>query len=82
MFLENNWDWSRKYPVIYISFGAGVTKEPSILEKRMLYIIDDHAKEYDVKLTLTYPNMEVRTSFMDHILNYITEVERKRYLKR
>ncbi len=23
LFLEDNWDWSQKYPVIYISFGAG-----------------------------------------------------------
>ncbi len=26
LYLENNWDWSKKHPVIYISFGAGVHK--------------------------------------------------------
>ncbi|ONN27357.1 hypothetical protein XJ44_04260, partial [Thermosipho affectus] len=50
LYLEKNWDWSKKYPVIYISFGAGVTKDVKILETRMKYIIDDHAKEYELEL--------------------------------
>ena len=24
LYLEKNWDWNRKYPVIHISFGEGV----------------------------------------------------------
>lgn len=24
LYLENNWDWTQTYPVIHISFGAGV----------------------------------------------------------
>ncbi len=50
LYLEKNWDWSKKYPVIYISFGAGVVEDEKILQKRTLYIIDDHAKAYNIDL--------------------------------
>ncbi|MBF0390794.1 MAG: AAA family ATPase, partial [Desulfamplus sp.] len=26
LYLENNWDWQTTYPVVYISFGAGVVR--------------------------------------------------------
>ena len=31
LFLEKNWDWSKKYPVIKISFGSGETTSPEEL---------------------------------------------------
>ena len=37
LFLEKNWDWSRKYPVIKISFGSG---ETTSLEELRLIIHD------------------------------------------
>ncbi|AEH44599.1 AAA-ATPase [Thermodesulfatator indicus DSM 15286] len=51
LYLEDNWDWSIKYPVIYISFGSGVIREKEILQKKINYILDDHAQFYDVCLT-------------------------------
>ncbi len=50
LYLENNWDWSKKYPVIHISFGAGVKKKVEFLEKKINYILEDHAKDYEVLL--------------------------------
>ncbi len=50
LYLENNWDWSKTYPVIHISFGAGVVKKTEILEKKINYIISDHAQAYKVSL--------------------------------
>ncbi|WP_028845931.1 AAA family ATPase, partial [Thermodesulfatator atlanticus] len=32
LFLENNWDWSKNYPVIYISFGSGVHRSVDELQ--------------------------------------------------
>ncbi|WP_457756009.1 ATP-binding protein [Thermodesulfatator indicus] len=51
LYLENNWDWSVKYPVVYISFGSGVIREKEIFQKKINYILDDHAQFYDVCLT-------------------------------
>ncbi|HON15828.1 MAG TPA: AAA family ATPase, partial [Spirochaetota bacterium] len=28
LYLQDNWDWDKKYPVIHISFGSGVSKSP------------------------------------------------------
>ncbi|WP_157627925.1 AAA family ATPase, partial [Thermodesulfatator autotrophicus] len=50
LYLENNWDWSIKYPVIYISFGSGVIKEKNILQQKIHYILEDHAQDYQVDL--------------------------------
>ncbi|NPA40396.1 MAG: AAA family ATPase, partial [Thermodesulfobacteria bacterium] len=50
LYLYDNWDWDVTYPVIHISFGAGVVKERNILEKKMDYIISDHAEKYKVCL--------------------------------
>ncbi len=50
LYLENSWDWSKKYPVIYISLGAGVIKEKEILEKKINYIVNDYAELYKVNL--------------------------------
>jgi len=50
LYLYDNWDWDKKHPVIHISFGAGVVKEKNILEKKMDYIVSDHAEKYKVCL--------------------------------
>ena len=51
LFLENNWDWSKEYPVVYISFGAGVIKDSSHLLARIREILRKHEGLYDVFLT-------------------------------
>ncbi|ANQ53662.1 ATP-binding protein [Thermosipho sp. 1070] len=50
LYLENNWDWSKKYPVIYISFGAGVHKTEEELRETQDMILRKHAEGYDIKL--------------------------------
>ena len=50
LYLYDNWDWNVTYPVIHISFGSGVVKEKSVLEKKMDYIVSDHAEKYKVCL--------------------------------
>ena len=51
LYLENNWDWSKKYPVVYISFGAGVIKDSSHLLTRIKEILKRHEVLYSVSLT-------------------------------
>ncbi len=54
LFLENNWNWEKKYPVIYISFGAGVHRSRDELQETMLVILKQHAKDYGVSLENSY----------------------------
>ena len=48
-FLEHNWDWDIKRPVIHISFGAGVSR--SVEEIRITFdeILYDHARENSIR---------------------------------
>lgn len=48
--LENIWDWTKKHPVIRIDFGSGAMKDPNLLQKVMLEILDEHSVMYDVHL--------------------------------
>jgi hypothetical protein len=53
LLLEKNWDWSRKWPVIHISFGAGVHRTIQELQNNFDYILNDNARQYGVSLTYT-----------------------------
>ncbi len=50
LFLEKNWDWSQTYPVIYISFGAGVIKTTEELLETQQIILNEYAEKFDIKL--------------------------------
>ncbi|HNH07975.1 MAG TPA: AAA family ATPase, partial [Leptospiraceae bacterium] len=39
LYLENNWNWDKKYPVIRIDFGTGQLRSASELEQRILEIL-------------------------------------------
>ena len=51
LFLEKNWDWSVQYPVIHISFGAGVIESREILDKSIHALIIENAKNYTINIT-------------------------------
>ncbi len=44
LFLENNWDWSKKHPVIRIDFGTGQLKTPEELKQRITEILNENAE--------------------------------------
>ena len=48
LYLENNWDWSKKYPILYISFG-GVTEGKSELKIMLQELLDRWKREYQIK---------------------------------
>ena len=50
LWIEDKWDWSQKYPVVRIDFGAGVLHSQADLEKRINVILKKIAKEYDISL--------------------------------
>ncbi|NPA49884.1 MAG: AAA family ATPase, partial [Thermodesulfobacteria bacterium] len=56
LFLEENWDWSVKYPVVYISFGAGVIRSSPELIETVFSILRRHQEIYQIELTETLYN--------------------------
>ena len=56
LYLQDNWDWNKKYPVISISFGKGVHRTPEDLKLSIEEIFLDIQKEYQI--TLSYPTFK------------------------
>ncbi len=48
LYLENNWDWSKKYPVLYVSFG-GVTEGKEELKIMLQELINGWLREYKIE---------------------------------
>ncbi|MBX6423140.1 AAA family ATPase [Thermosulfurimonas sp. F29] len=51
LYLEHNWDWSVRYPVVHISFGAGVIKSTEELLETIDSILRRHAREENLSLS-------------------------------
>jgi len=64
LFLENNWNWNKKYPVLYISFGAGVTDGREELKIILRNLIRNWQKEYNIK---TLSQEGIRGQFIEII---------------
>ncbi len=50
LYIEKNWDWTVKYPVIRISFGGGTVKNPTELNQSIDFTLRYTAKDYNIKL--------------------------------
>lgn len=48
LYLEYNWDWSRSFPVIYLSFGSGNIIDENDLQKRALSLLRYNQNELGV----------------------------------
>lgn len=55
LYLENNWDWNKKYPVIRISFSGDSFTNLGTLEKKIDNILNNIAALYSVELFATLP---------------------------
>ncbi len=53
LYADTHWDWTRRYPVIRISFGGGVWPQPAELELRLHEMLGEHAQRLGVHLTHT-----------------------------
>lgn len=65
LYLENNWDWGTKYPVIHVSFGGGVIDSRNDLDEKLIYILEDNARKYEILLEY----QSVRDRFSELIRN-------------
>ncbi len=50
LYLENNWEWSERFPVINISFGAGVIESRETLDKRLYNLLKRNSEDHGVRL--------------------------------
>ena len=50
LYLENNWDWETKYPVINISFGRGMATSIKTLNNAIHYTLGNNAQRFDIEL--------------------------------
>lgn len=65
LYLENNWDWSKKHPVIRIDFGSGVLKNKDELNQRITEILNEHTERY----TIAFKNESVSGKFRELIIS-------------
>ena len=50
LYLQDNWDWDKKYPVIHISFGSGVVDSKEKLVKIIESFLNKEAQEKSLEL--------------------------------
>jgi len=50
LYLEQHWDWSRKYPVLRFEFGSGVLRFREELDERITAQLDEQARRTGVTL--------------------------------
>ncbi|WP_321413828.1 ATP-binding protein [uncultured Desulfobacter sp.] len=49
LWLYDNWDWEKRYPVIHISFAEGVLKSREELDKKIFELIEGNQKRLGVQ---------------------------------
>ncbi|WP_144329480.1 ATP-binding protein, partial [Tepidimonas charontis] len=50
LFVHDKWDWSRKYPVIRLSFGGGRLQDREDLDEHIHALLDDNAHRLGVEI--------------------------------
>ena len=49
LYIHSLWDWTKQYPVIRFSFGAGVVNSRTELERHICYILRDNQQTLGVE---------------------------------
>jgi len=50
LYLYDNWDWEKKYPVVNINFTSGVMSSSQLLKKNIHHILETNAKRHELNL--------------------------------
>jgi len=50
LYLYDNWNWDKRYPVITINFTSGVMSSSQLLKKNIHHILETNAKRYELNL--------------------------------
>ncbi|MEZ5534511.1 MAG: ATP-binding protein [Thiolinea sp.] len=49
LYIHPHWDWSVKHPVIRISFGAGISRNPEELNRHILRILKENQEQLQIE---------------------------------
>lgn len=49
LYLENNWDWDKKHPVLHFDFGEGVLQSKDELDDKIHQLLDTFYRLYDIE---------------------------------
>ena len=52
LFIDGKWDWTKKYPVIKISFCGGVLKSSKALGEKINEILVENAQKFEITFTV------------------------------
>ena len=69
LYLENNWDWDVKYPVIRIDFAESLLDSRERLDEKLCQQVDDNALHYELQLEKKDPS--------DRLHEFIIKLHRK-----
>ncbi|MDX9722745.1 MAG: ATP-binding protein [Myxococcota bacterium] len=58
LFLADHWDWSKRHPVVHLSFGLGVHRSVDELRGNFAFMLDEHFRR--AGLVSTYPEPTTR----------------------
>jgi Protein of unknown function (DUF1703)./Predicted AAA-ATPase. len=58
LYLYDNWDWNKKYPVIKISFGGGSVRTPKALINHMSFILKNASQDHQIELKESIPDKQ------------------------
>ncbi len=61
LYLEKNWDWEKKYPIVRISFGSGVIRSVEDLKQITTITLEQNAEEHNVNPRILTLGTLVRT---------------------
>jgi len=50
LYLYDNWNWEKKYPVVNINFTSGVMSSSQLLKKNIHHILETNARRYELNL--------------------------------
>jgi hypothetical protein len=73
LYLENNWDWQTTYPVVYISFGAGVVRNLDELKNSFESILIDLKNQYG----FSYEKAQTKDKFLEAIVKISKQNKRQ-----
>ena len=64
---ESRWDWSKKYPVIRISFSDGVLRDREELDQRIRDLLRQNRLSLDLRLPVDLPEADIAGNLSDLI---------------
>ncbi len=60
LYLYNNWDWNKKYPIIRLDLSIVLTDSVERLEESLNSLLNDNAEKYKISFKEQYPSLRFK----------------------